>query len=97
MGLLPAPRSVEDVARRLAQQGFLALASDGRTSVGGDPGNDAAGRELQSKVDGTKLINDFLAANEGLMAHEASTGRVGINGFCYGGGVANAAAVAYPE
>jgi len=94
---LPAPRSVEDVARRLAQQGFLALASDGRPSVGGDPGNDAAGRDLQSKVDGTKLMNDFFAAIEWLMAHEASTGGVGITVFCYGGGVANAAAVAYPE
>lgn len=88
---------IEDVARRLAKQGFLALAPDGLTSVGGYPGNDEAGRELQSQVDGTKLMNDFFAAIEWLMAHEASTGRVGITGFCYGGGVANAAAVAYPE
>ena len=88
---------IEDVARRLAKQGFLALAPDGLTSVGGYPGNDEAGRELQSQVDGTKLMNDFFAAIEWLMVHEASTGRVGITGFCYGGGVANAAAVAYPE
>ncbi|MDM7932068.1 YghX family hydrolase [Tabrizicola sp.] len=88
---------IEDVARRLAKEGFLALAPDGLTSVGGYPGNDEAGRELQSQVDGTKLMNDFFAAVEWLMAHEASTGRVGITGFCYGGGVANAAAVAYPE
>jgi carboxymethylenebutenolidase len=88
---------IEDVARRLAKEGFLTLAPDGLTSVGGYPGNDEAGRELQSQVDGTKLMNDFFAAVEWLMAHEASTGRVGITGFCYGGGVANAAAVAYPE
>lgn len=88
---------IEDVARRLAKAGFLALAPDGLTSQGGYPGNDEAGRELQSKVDPAKLMNDFFAAVEWLMAHEASTGRVGITGFCYGGGVANAAAVAYPE
>ena len=88
---------IEDVARRLAKAGFLALAPDGLTSVGGYPGNDEAGRELQTNVDGTKLMNDFFAAVEWLMAHESTTGRVGITGFCYGGGVANAAAVAYPE
>lgn len=88
---------IEDVARRLAKAGFLALAPDGLTSQGGYPGNDEAGRELQSKVDPAKLMNDFFAAVEWLMAHEASSGRVGITGFCYGGGVANAAAVAYPE
>lgn len=88
---------IEDVARRLAKAGFRALAPDGLTSVGGYPGNDEAGRELQSKVDSAKLMNDFFAAVEWLMAHEGSTGRVGITGFCYGGGVANAAAVAYPE
>lgn len=88
---------IEDVARRLAKVGFLALAPDGLTSVGGYPGNDDAGRDLQKTVDGTKLMNDFFAAIEWLMGHEASTGRVGITGFCYGGGVANAAAVAYPE
>lgn len=88
---------IEDVARRLAKDGFMALAPDGLTSVGGYPGNDEQGRELQSTVDGTKLMNDFFAAVEWLMAHEGSTGAVGITGFCYGGGVANAAAVAYPE
>ncbi len=88
---------IEDVARRLAKAGFLALAPDGLTSVGGYPGNDEKGKELQATVDGTKLMNDFFAGIEYLMADEGSTGRVGITGFCYGGGVANAAAVAYPE
>lgn len=88
---------IEDVARRVAKAGFIALAPDGLSSVGGYPGNDDKGRELQQKVDPEKLMNDFFAGIEWLMAHHASTGKVGITGFCYGGGVANAAAVAYPE
>jgi carboxymethylenebutenolidase len=88
---------IEDVARRLGKAGFIALAPDGLTSVGGYPGNDDKGRELQQQVDPTKLMNDFFAAIEWLMNHETGTGKVGITGFCYGGGVANAAAVAYPE
>ena len=88
---------IEDVARRLAKAGFIALAPDGLSSVGGYPGNDEKGRELQQTVDATKLMNDFFAAIEFLMKHPDSTGKVGITGFCYGGGVANAAAVAYPE
>ncbi|MCG3266322.1 YghX family hydrolase [Yoonia sp. I 8.24] len=88
---------IEDVARRLAKAGFMAIAPDGLSSVGGYPGNDAEGRDLQRTVDGTKLMNDMFAAVEFMMTHEGSTGNVGITGFCYGGGVANAAAVAYPE
>jgi len=88
---------IEDVARRLAKAGFIALAPDGLSSVGGYPGNDDKGRELQQTVDPEKLLNDFFAAIEWLMTHDATTGKVGIIGFCYGGGVANAAAVAYPE
>ncbi len=88
---------IEDVARRLAKAGFMALAPDGLSSVGGYPGNDAEGRELQSTVDGEKLMNDFFAGFEHLMAREDSTGKVGAVGFCYGGGVCNALAVAYPE
>lgn len=88
---------IEDVARRLAKSGFIALAPDGLSSVGGYPGNDDKGRELQQNVDPTKLMNDFFAAIEFMIKHPDSTGKVGITGFCYGGGVANAAAVAYPE
>lgn len=88
---------IEDVARRVAKAGFIALAPDGLSSVGGYPGNDDKGRELQQTVNPEKLMNDFFAAIEWLMKHDASTGKVGITGFCYGGGVANAAAVAYPE
>lgn len=88
---------IEDVARRLGKAGYLALAPDGLTSVGGYPGDDDKGRELQQTVDPVKLMNDFFAAVEFLMTHESSTGKVGIVGFCYGGGVCNAAAVAIPE
>ncbi|MNJ51197.1 Carboxymethylenebutenolidase [compost metagenome] len=88
---------IEDVARRLAKAGFVALAPDGLTSVGGYPGNDDKGRALQEKVNPEKLMNDFFAAIEWLMKQDITTGKVGITGFCYGGGVANAAAVAYPE
>jgi carboxymethylenebutenolidase len=88
---------IEDVARRLAKAGFLALAPDGLTSVGGYPGNDEEGRALQDQVDPARLMNDFLRAVDRLRGHELSTGNVGIVGFCYSGGVANAAAVAIPE
>lgn len=88
---------IEDVARRVAKAGYIALAPDGLSSVGGYPGNDEKGRELQAKVDPTRLMNDFFAAIEYLLADGRTTGKVGITGFCYGGGVANAAAVAYPE
>jgi carboxymethylenebutenolidase len=88
---------IEDVARRIAKAGFVALAPDGLTSQGGYPGNDEKGSELQRKVDPEKLMNDFFAAIEFLMQSGLTTGKVGITGFCYGGGVANAAAVAYPE
>jgi carboxymethylenebutenolidase len=88
---------IEDVARRVAKAGFMALAPDGLTSVGGYPGNDADGRDLQRTVDGTELMNDFFAGFEHLLNREDSTGKVGAVGFCYGGGVVNALAVAYPE
>ncbi|WP_136657069.1 YghX family hydrolase [Nitratireductor sp. XY-223] len=88
---------IEDVARRLGKAGFMALAPDGLTSVGGYPGNDDEGRALQRTVDREKLMNDFFAGYEYLVARDDSTGKVGCVGFCYGGGVCNALAVAYPE
>lgn len=88
---------IEDVTRRMAKAGFMAMAPDGLTPVGGYPGNDDEGRVLQRTVDPEKLMNDFFAAFEFLRAHEGSTGKVGAVGFCYGGGVVNALAVAYPE
>ncbi|MGR5942504.1 YghX family hydrolase [Enterobacter sp. C4G1] len=88
---------IEDVARRVAKAGYIALAPDGLSSVGGYPGNDEEGKVLQQKVDPTKLMNDFFGAVEFMRKHPDASGKVGITGFCYGGGVANAAAVAYPE
>lgn len=88
---------IEDVARRFGKAGFMALAPDGLTSVGGYPGNDDEGRELQRSVDPEKLLNDFFAGFEYLVNRDDSTGQVGAVGFCYGGGVVNAIAVAYPE
>jgi len=88
---------IKDVARRVAKAGFMALAPDGLSSVGGYPGNDAEGRTLQRTVDRTKLMNDFFAGTEHLLTREDGTGKVGCVGFCYGGGVCNALAVTYPE
>lgn len=88
---------IEDVARRVSKAGFVALAPDGLSSVGGYPGNDDQGRELQQQVDPHRLMNDFFAAIDHLRASDMTTDRVGITGFCYGGGVANAASVAHPE
>jgi len=88
---------IEDVARRVAKAGFVALAPDGLTSLGGYPGNDDQGRALQQQIDPVKLMNDFFAAIDYLRGDGTTTDKVGITGFCYGGGVANAASVAYPE
>ncbi|QGY79460.1 YghX family hydrolase [Sphingorhabdus lacus] len=88
---------IEDVARRLAKAGYLALAPDGLSSVGGYPGNDDKGRELQAKLNPAKLLEDFFASFEFLRDHKESNGKVGAVGFCYGGGVCNALAVAYPD
>jgi carboxymethylenebutenolidase len=88
---------IEDVVRRVAKAGYLAFGPDGLSPLGGYPGTDDQGREMQSSLDGAKLMEDFFAAFEFLRDHEGSTGRVGAVGFCYGGGVCNALAVAYPD
>jgi carboxymethylenebutenolidase len=88
---------IEDVARRLGVAGFLALAPDALTPVGGYPGDDDKGRELQATLDPRKMIEDFVAAAVYLKSHPACTGKVGVVGFCYGGGVANTLAVRLPD
>jgi carboxymethylenebutenolidase len=88
---------IEDVARRLGVAGFLAIAPDELTPVGGYPGDDDKGRELQATLDPQKMIEDFVAAALYLKSHSECTGKVGVVGFCYGGGVANALAVRLPE
>ena len=88
---------IEDVARRLAVAGYLALAPDALTPLGGYPGNDDDGRAMQQKRDGEAMTRDFVAAAQWLDTHPRSTGKVGVVGFCYGGGIANALAVRIPE
>ncbi len=88
---------IEDVVRRTAKAGYLALGPDGLSPLGGYPGNDEQGRELQGQLDPAKLMEDFFAGFEFLRDHDGSTGSVGAVGFCYGGGVCNALAVAYPD
>jgi carboxymethylenebutenolidase len=88
---------IEDVARRLGVAGFLVLAPDALTPVGGYPGNDDKGRELQATLDPKKMIEDFVAAAVYLKSHPECTGKVGVVGFCYGGGVANTMAVRLPD
>jgi len=84
---------IEDVARRAAVEGFLALAPDGLFPVGGYPGNDDDGRELQAKLDQNKLRTDMLNSATYLKAHALSSGKLGVTGFCWGGGTTNYLAV----
>jgi carboxymethylenebutenolidase len=88
---------IEDVARRLAVAGFLALAPDALTPLGGYPGNDDEGRALQSRRDRDEMTQDFIAAAKWLDAHEASTGKVGVVGFCFGGGMVYQLAIGIPD
>jgi carboxymethylenebutenolidase len=85
---------VEDVARRAAVAGFIALAPDGLTPAGGYPGNDDDGRELQAKLDQAKLRADMLNGAKFLKTHKLSNGKLGATGFCWGGGTTNYLAVA---
>jgi carboxymethylenebutenolidase len=80
---------VEDVARRAAAEGFLALAPDGLFPVGGYPGNDDDGRTLQAGLDPAKLRTDMLNGARFLKAHALSNGKLGATGFCWGGGTTN--------
>ena len=85
---------VEDVARRAAVAGFVALAPDGLAPVGGYPGNDDDGRTLQSGLDQAKLRQDMVNSARYLKSHALSTGKLGATGFCWGGGMVNNLAVA---
>jgi carboxymethylenebutenolidase len=85
---------IEDVARRAAVEGFLALAPDGLFPEGGYPGNDDDGRALQAYLDQGKLRTDMLNSARFLKAHKLSSGKLGATGFCWGGGVVNDLAVA---
>jgi carboxymethylenebutenolidase len=80
---------IEDVARRAAAEGFIALAPDGLTPAGGYPGNDDDGRDLQAKLDQAKLRTDMLNGARFLKGHKLSSGKLGVTGFCWGGGTTN--------
>jgi carboxymethylenebutenolidase len=84
---------VKDVARRVAVAGFVALAPDALFPVGGYPGNDEDGKALQRSIDRAKIHVDMLNSAKLVKGHEASNGRLGVTGFCFGGGVSNYLAV----
>lgn len=88
---------IEDVARRAALAGFISIAPDALTPLGGYPGNDDAGRELQSKRDQNEMLEDFIDAYNYLKNHKGCNGKVGVVGFCFGGGIANKMAVRIPD
>ena len=88
---------IEDVARRLGTANFMAFAPDGLTSVGGYPGDDEKGAELFGKVDRPKMTEDFVAAANWLKSRPESTGKLGVVGFCFGGGIANTLATRLPD
>lgn len=80
---------IEDVARRLANAGYIAFAPDALFTAGGYPGNDDEGREIQSRLDRTKIEQDFIAAAGFLKNHPSGTGKLGAVGFCFGGYIVN--------
>ncbi|MCC9605527.1 dienelactone hydrolase family protein [Blastopirellula sp. JC732] len=88
---------IADVARRLAVAGFLAFAPDALTPLGGYPGNDDDGRAMQAKRDQGEMINDFVAAAKWLDARPDSTGKLGVVGFCFGGGMVYQVAIRLPD
>ncbi|HDY7459558.1 TPA: dienelactone hydrolase family protein [Vibrio vulnificus] len=88
---------IQDVARRLAKQGFVAFAPDALAPVGGYPGNDDQGRELQKNLDRAKIEQDFIAAAQYLKTHTLSNGKLGAVGFCFGGYVVNMLAAVMGE
>jgi len=84
---------IEDVARRAAVAGFLALAPDALTPLGGYPGNDDDGKAMQAKLDRQKIQMDMLNGARFVKTHAKSNGKLGATGFCFGGGVTNWLAV----
>ena len=87
---------IEDVGRRAAVDGFITLAPDALTPLGGYPGNDDEGRTMQSKRDRNEMLEDFIAAYEYLRNHPDCNGKIGVVGFCFGGWIANMMAVKVP-
>ncbi len=88
---------IEDIARRLALDNFIALAPDALFTLGGYPGDEDKARELFPKLDQQKTRNDFIAAERYLKDLKGGNGEVGVVGFCYGGGIANFLATRVPD
>lgn len=88
---------IEDVGRRCAVAGFMSLAPDALTPLGGYPGNDDEGREMQRKRDRDEMLEDFIAAFDWLKSRPESNGKVGVVGFCFGGWISNMMAVRLPD
>ncbi|MBX2945408.1 MAG: dienelactone hydrolase family protein [Cyclobacteriaceae bacterium] len=86
----------EDVARRFALEGFISLAPDALSPLGGYPGTDDEGRSMQAKRDRNEILEDFIAAFDALVKNEHCTGKVGVVGFCFGGWVSNMMAARVP-
>ncbi|WP_298425065.1 dienelactone hydrolase family protein [uncultured Kordia sp.] len=84
---------IEDVGRRTSLDGFISLAPDALTPLGGYPGNDDDGRTMQKKRDRNEMLEDFIAAYEYLKSHPNCNGKVGVVGFCFGGWISNMMAV----
>ena len=88
---------IEDVGRRTAKAGFISLAPDALTPLGGYPGNDDEGRALQKQRNQQDMLEDFIAAYHHLKNHKNCNGKVGVVGFCFGGWIANMMAVHLPD
>ncbi|MEB8327920.1 dienelactone hydrolase family protein [Flavobacteriaceae bacterium KMM 6897] len=88
---------IEDVGRRAALEGFITLAPDALSPLGGYPGNDDEGRAMQRERDRNEMLEDFIAAYEYLMTRDDCNGKVGVVGFCFGGWIANMMAVKVPS
>lgn len=88
---------VEDTARRAALEGFITIAPDALSPLGGYPGNDDEGRKMQSTRDRDKMLEDFIAAFEYLKANKDCNGKIGVVGFCFGGWISNMMAVKVPD
>ncbi len=88
---------IEDIARRLALDQFVAFAPDALSPLGGYPGDEDKARDLFGKLDPAKTRNDFIAAAKYLEGLPECTGRIGVVGFCWGGGIANMLATRLPE
>ena len=88
---------VEDTARRAALAGFITLAPDALSPLGGYPGNDDDGRTMQRKRDRNEMLEDFIAAFNYLKEHKDCNGKIGVVGFCFGGWISNMMAVKVPD